>query len=116
MKCIKLFLFILIFTLVTPCHAAEGDMTQRAITEYANENYEEALDLLLQARKSGDLSATNDYYTGLCIKQAGQYDEAVKSFSAALTGPQPVKKCVVDLISSLFNLERYDEADLDQLG
>jgi len=110
MKCIKLFLFILIFTLVTPCHAAEGDMTQRAITEYANENYEEALDLLLQARKSGDLSATNDYYTGLCIKQAGQYDEAVKSFSAALTGPQPVKKCVVDLISSLFNLERYDEA------
>jgi len=110
MKCIILFLFILISAIVTPCHAAEADMTQRAIIEYTSENYEEALDLLIQARKSGDISTANYYYTGLCRKQAGEYDEAVKNFSAALTGPQPVKKCVVDLILSLYNLERYDDA------
>lgn len=102
--------FFLVFMYTVPCLALEYDATQRAITEYKNENYEEALELLLQARKSGDMSQINAYYSGLCRKEAGEYDEAVKNFSAALSGSQPIKNGVVDLISALYNLERYEEA------
>lgn len=93
-----------------PCLAVESATTERAIVEYTKENYEEALHLLLEAKQTGGASPINEYYTGLCRKEVGDYQEAVKNFTAALAGPQPVKKSAVDLVSALYNLERYDEA------
>ncbi len=90
--------------------ASEHDATQRAIAEYTNENYEEALSLLLAIRGKEASDPTALYYIGLCHKQTGNYEAAATSLAAALKSRSAVKDASLELIAVLINLERYEDA------
>jgi len=88
---------------------ADNSVTQRAIAEYKQENYEEALQLLTQIGAT-DKTPLSDYYTGLCQKETGNYAAAVGNFTSAVQGKPPEKDAAVDLVAALENLDRLDEA------
>lgn len=109
----RLIVGLVLFSLaaVAPGQAASDDATtQRAIIEYKRENYEEALQLLMEARKTEGRTTLSDYYTGLCQKQTGSYADAVESLTSAAQGKPPVKDAAVELVAALLNLERPDDA------
>lgn len=109
----RLIVGLVLFSLAVsaPGQAASDDATtQRAIIEYKRENYEEALQLLIQARTTEKRTTLSDYYTGLCQKQTGSYADAVESLTSAVQGQPPVKDAAVELVSALVNLERPGDA------
>lgn len=111
----RLIVGILLFSLAVAAtgHAAPTSAesaTQLAIAEYKQENYEEALKLLMLIRTANWTTPTSDYYTGLCQKETGDYEEAATSLASALKGKPPVKDAAVELVSVLDNLDRPDEA------
>lgn len=104
-------LLILSMAVAAPCLAvADESATRRAITEYNGENYEEALQLLLDARGVEGRTSLNDYYTGLCQKETGSYADSVESFTGAVQGTPPVKDAAVELVAALVNLDRNEDA------
>lgn len=109
MQRIAVTLLICIAFSATPCLAASS--TQQAIAEYNRENYEEALDMLAEARQSEGKSPLNDYYTGLSQKQTGDYSGAVNSLRSSLEGQRPYQPdAAIELIALLINLDQLEEA------
>ena len=108
MRRIAVMLFLCMMSAGT-CLAASS--TQQAIAEYNQENYEEALNMLAEARQAEGKTALNDYYTGLSQKQTGDYSGAVASLTSALQGQaKPEPDAAVELIALQLNLEQLDQA------
>src|SRR4030065_2701193 len=82
----------------------------RGIEEYKDENFEEALELLVKARKEHPASSLAAFYLGLTYKQLMNYKEASANFRDAVTLKPPVKDAVVELIEVLYNLGELQEA------
>lgn len=103
--------FLSLTCLAPPASSQENNATiNQGIVEYSRENYEEALQLLMQDRIAEGKKAITDYYIGLCQKQMGNYPDAVTSFTSAVQGQPPHKEAVAELVSTLVSLERPDEA------
>src|SRR3989304_10641205 len=82
----------------------------RGIEEYKDENFEEALELLVKARKEDPASSLAAFYLGLTYKQLMNYKEASANFRDAVKLKPPIKEAVVELIEVLYNLDEFQEA------
>jgi tetratricopeptide (TPR) repeat protein len=82
----------------------------RGIEEYKDENFEEALDILVKAREEDPASSLAAFYLGLTYKQLMNYKDAVANFRDAVTLKPPIKDAVVELIEVLYNLGELQEA------
>lgn len=101
-----LVIFSFLFLFKSLCHAEALSVLQEGINQYQMDNYEEAIDLLQQARKENPSSSVAAFYLGLAYKQTNDFQGSLPHFEAASTLKPAVKEAVVEVIDILIRLER----------
>jgi tetratricopeptide (TPR) repeat protein len=84
---------------------------EKGLKDFKDENYEEALENLAEARKLEPTSTTAAFYLGLTYKVMENYREAVPHLRDAVTFTPPVKEALVELIDSLYQIDNIEEAN-----
>lgn len=118
------FFLMVVCLLINPCiiSAAEkgtfGNISgtgeaslEMGIKEYKADNFEEAVEYLLDARKKLPKSSIAAFYLGLSYKQTGIYRQAVSNFKDAINLTPSVKDAYTELIEMLYNLNEFKEAN-----
>ena len=91
-------------------YAADNSL-EKGIEQYKNENYEEALGILKDARTQQPDSSIAAFYLGLTYKQLKEYRLAEKNLRDSLHLTPPVKDAYLELAEVLYTLEQYNEAE-----
>lgn len=104
--CFCLFLSLL-FSLA---FAAERSTLQQGIDQYQQENYEEAIEIFSQVRRQEPASSQAAFFLGMAYKQVLDYQKAAVHLRDAATLAPPVKEALIDLIDTLYQIDRLDEA------
>jgi tetratricopeptide (TPR) repeat protein len=86
------------------------NLLDTGISEYKNENFEEAQAIFLKAKGQGKDLAMVSFYLGLSYKQTGNYKEAAASLREAVSLAPPVNDAYPELIEVLYLLEELKEA------
>lgn len=111
-KIALLLLFILSFMNSRCIFADEGeDLLKKGIDEFKQENFEEALEYLVQARLKFPGSSSAAYYLGLTYKQTGDYREAAKHLKDAVELAPPVDDAYTELIEVFYASNKLREAE-----
>jgi tetratricopeptide (TPR) repeat protein len=84
---------------------------EQGVRDYQNENFEEALELFLQARKLDPRATNTAFFTGLTYKQMERFAEAITHFKDAVTQTPRIKEALVELIDSLYQTNDLKEAN-----
>lgn len=104
-----IFFFIsALFVLNSSVLFAAEDLLEKAIAEYNDESYEEALEILIKVRENQPDSSTAAYYLGLTYKQVGDYQKAAEHLKEATP---IVKDAYIELIDALHTLNELKEAE-----
>ncbi len=108
----KLLLFWVLLTFLGwagNLHSAENSL-ENGISEFKAENYEEAVELLKQARAQQPDSSLPAFYLGLAYKQMGLYEESVRELKDAIRLAPPIPGAYADLIEVLYHQNEFKEA------
>jgi tetratricopeptide (TPR) repeat protein len=81
---------------------------EEGIRQYNADNYEEAVELLTEARKMDPRSTKAAYM--MAYKQQNGFEEAVPHFRDAVSFAPPYKEALIDLIDALSRINRTEEA------
>ena len=81
---------------------AENPALKQAIEQYKQENYEEAIAILIEVRKQEPSSTAAAFFLGLSYKQAMDFARAADNLRDAVTGSPPIKEALVELIEVLY--------------
>jgi tetratricopeptide (TPR) repeat protein len=98
-----------VFCLTTSTVQAQTPL-EKGIKEFKDENYEESLENLTEARKLDPTSTAAAFYLGLTYKIMENYKEAVPHLRDAVTFTPPVREALVELIDSLYQIDNIEEA------
>jgi tetratricopeptide (TPR) repeat protein len=102
---------VLLFFLAFPLYAfAESPSLMLGIEQYKNENYEESIPLLLDARKEAPGSSLAAFFLGLAYKQILDYPKAFVHLQDAVTLHPRIKEAVVELIEVALQLNKLKAA------
>ncbi|RZB30240.1 MAG: hypothetical protein SRB1_02520 [Desulfobacteraceae bacterium Eth-SRB1] len=85
-------------------------LIRQGLEQYKQENYEEAIDILVEARKQDPESSTAAFFLGLAYKQVMDYPRALEHLQDAVTLTPKIKEAVVELIDISLQLEKIEEA------
>ena len=111
MKKTVVFCFCLSLMLFLPPAFAELPATiQEGIGQYQQENYEEAIDILTRVRRQEPTSTEAAFFLGMAYKQTLDFPRAATQFQDAVTLTPPIKEALVELIDTLYQLDRLAEA------
>ena len=88
----------------------QSSLLQKAISEYQEERFEEALELLILARQQVPASSVAAFYLGLVYKQTGDYAKAASQYREALRLSPRVQDAYIELIEVLIRMEEIPEA------
>ncbi len=94
--------------------AAAEDAVQAGISAYRAENYEEAIEILTEARKADPGSPLAAFFLGMAHKAAAQFVPAAEHLDAAVTLTPRIREALPELIDVLLILggpERLAAAD-----
>jgi len=100
------FILLLSFTAAAYCQTP----FEKGLKEFKEENYEEALEYFLWARKLEPTSSSVAFYTGLTYKIMENYKEAIPYLRDAVTFTPKVKEALVELIDTLHQTDNLKEA------
>ncbi|MBI4844449.1 MAG: tetratricopeptide repeat protein [Nitrospirae bacterium] len=89
---------------------ADDGLLAKGIAEYNQENYEEALVILKEARQKSPASSSAAYYLGLVYEKMGQNTEAVQQLKAAVTLKPVEKKAYGELVEISYGLNNAGDA------
>jgi tetratricopeptide (TPR) repeat protein len=103
---ILLFLCSIVFAFPVQAQTA----LDTGLKEFKEENYEEALDHFIAARKADPASTTAAFYLGLTYKVMENYKDAVPNLRDAVRLSPPVKEALIELIDSLYQINDVKEA------
>jgi tetratricopeptide (TPR) repeat protein len=78
----------------------------KGIEEYKDESYEEAIELLKEARKADPHSSAAAFFLGLAYKQVIDYPNALKHLQDAVTLHPRIKEAAVELIDVALQLKK----------
>ncbi len=110
MKRIVFFLTCLLFCFVVPVGAATNATLTEAVQQYQRENYEEAIAILTKVRQQEPNSSQAAFFLGMAYKQTLDYPQAAIHLQDAVTLRPAVKEALVELIDTLYQLNRLAEA------
>ena len=88
----------------------ESAYLKEGISQYRQENYEEAIEILKKARKEDLKSSTAAFFLGMAYKQILDYHKALTHLKDAVTLTPQIKEAVVELIDVLHQLGNIEEA------
>ncbi|MBA4418101.1 MAG: hypothetical protein C0392_09350 [Syntrophus sp. (in: bacteria)] len=103
-------LILIVFTL-TAFTAYGQTPLEKGIKDFKEENYEEALEMFIEARKLEPTSTTAAFYLGLTYKITENCKDAVPHLRDAVTFTPPIKEALVELIDALYQTNSLDEAN-----
>lgn len=83
---------------------------EEGIMQYRQENYENALKLFEEERKTNPASSIAAFFLGLTQKQLLKYEEAAANLEASITLEPRIKDALVELIDVLYRMGRHKEA------
>lgn len=107
-KCV-IVLFCVLFLCVTEL-AYSQSLFEKGLKDFQEENYEEALEFFLGARKLEPTSSSVAFYLGLTYKIMENYKDAIPYFRDAVTYPPQVKEALIELIDALYQTGQLSEA------
>ena len=87
-----------------------GAALEEGIRQYQRENYEEAIAVLGKVRAGEPKSSQAAFFLGMAYKQTMDYPKAAANLQDAVTLSPPVKEALVELIDTLYQLGRLEEA------
>lgn len=87
-----------------------SDSLMEGIEQYKEENYEEAVEVLIKARDQNPESSQAAFFLGMAYKQIIDYPNAAKHLKDAVTLEPRVDQAVVELIDVLYLLDELEEA------
>jgi len=90
--------------------SCESPLLLKGIELYKQENYEEALGTLNQARREEPRSSTAAFFLGLTYKQMMNYPQAAVHLEDAVTLTPKIKEALLELVDVLIELGRLDDA------
>ena len=102
--------FFMLSTWPNLLHASEA-LLEKGIEQYKSENYEEAVDILVNARKQQPDSSVAAFYLGISYKQLREYRLAEKHLRDSIQLTPPVKDAYLELAEVLFVLDQLNEAE-----
>lgn len=88
----------------------QSSSLQEGINQYRQENYEEAIGLLIKARQENPRSSVAAFFLGLAYKQVMDYPEAFKHLEDAVTLTPKIKEALVEVIDVALELNKLEEA------
>lgn len=99
------FSVFLFFSMLVPSKGfCENRFLKEGIAQYREENFEEAVDVLIKARQQEPSSSTAAFFLGLTYKQVMNYPEALKNLRDAVQLTPRIKQALVELIDVLYRL------------
>lgn len=118
---IKKIVLVLFLTLLSPlfllsegnCQDREVNISsalEKGIGLYKHENFDEALDVLKEARAADPSSTLAAFYLGLTYKQMQNYRDAVPHLRDAVTVSPKIKGALIELIDCLYQMDKTREA------
>ncbi|MBI4632764.1 MAG: tetratricopeptide repeat protein [Deltaproteobacteria bacterium] len=102
--------FFIIMNFVPDALGAQPISLDEGISQYREENYEEAIEILTKVREKEPSSSLAAFYLGMAFKQTLDYEKAVANLRDAVTLPPGVKNALVELIGVLYETGKTDEA------
>lgn len=87
-----------------------SEMLKKGIEQYKQENYEEAVEILKNARAREPQSSIAAFFLGMAYKQIMDFPKAVVNFKDAVTLTPRIKDALPELISTLYKLGNIEEA------
>jgi len=94
----------------SPAFAQTGPTLEEGIRHYQRENYEEAIAVLAKVRAGEPKSSRAAFFLGMAYKQTMDYPRAAANLQEAVTLSPPVKEGLVELIDTLYQLGKLEEA------
>lgn len=104
------FLFLSLIFSLPDASCQESTYLKEGISQYRQENYEEAIEVLKKAREEDPKSSTAAFFLGMAYKQVIDYPKALTHLKDAVTLTPQVKEAVVELIDVLNQLGNIEEA------
>ncbi|MBW2075729.1 MAG: DUF2860 family protein [Deltaproteobacteria bacterium] len=102
---------LLLVLIILPPHAfSESPSLREGIEQYKQENYEEAIEFLVKARKEEPKSSSAAFFLGMTYKQLMDYQKASEHLRDAVTLTPRIKEALVELIDVLYLWGKLDEA------
>lgn len=109
--CIVLSLFLFFISPFSTAHSQTApSAVEEGVSQYRQENYEEAIEILTRARTDDPASSTAAFFLGMAYKQTNEIGKALPQFQDAVRLKPPIKEAVVELIDALIQTEKPDEA------
>ena len=102
-----------LFLIVLFLHTASAqvpDTLREGIEQYQKENYEEAIEILTKVRSERPASSQAAFFLGMAYKQTMDYPKAAHNLQEAVTLAPPVREALVELIDTLSQLNKLEEA------
>jgi tetratricopeptide (TPR) repeat protein len=88
----------------------EGSLLREGVRQYQEENFEEAIDILKQAREKEPESSTAAFFLGMAYKQTMDFSNAALHLEAAVTLFPHIREALTQLIDALYQIEKFPEA------
>lgn len=94
-----------------PAYAGAGKNLEDGIAQYKEENYEEAIELLAEARRLEPSSSETAFFLGMAYKQVMDYSRAEANLRDAVTLSPKIKEALLELADVLYQQGKLEEAD-----
>lgn len=104
------FIYIVFILFFPPFLVLAENPLEKGIKEFNEENYEEALQYLQDARKIEPTSSSAAFYLGITYKILEDYRSAVPHLRDAVTFTPRIKEALVELIDALYQTDEINEA------
>lgn len=88
----------------------DASLLEEGIKQYQQENYEEAAEILTEARRQDPQSSSAAFFLGLAYKQMILYPKALENFRDAVTLKPGIREALVEIIDVAFELGKIEEA------
>jgi tetratricopeptide (TPR) repeat protein len=108
---VSAFICLIISTAVPLSAFGQGSaLLQRGIEQYQKENYEEAIEIFTKVREQEPASPQAAFFLGMAYKQVLDFSKAAGQLRDAVTLIPPIKEALVELIDTLYQIDKLDEA------
>jgi tetratricopeptide (TPR) repeat protein len=88
----------------------EDSLLKTGIHQYQEENFEEAIEILKQARENEPDSSAAAFFLGMAYKQTMDFNNAAVHLEAAVTLLPHIREALMQLIDALYQIEKFSEA------
>lgn len=108
---VSIFVSGLLLLLSSSAFCQQSQLVTSGIEKYRNRNYNEAIEILTEARMEDSKSSVAAFFLGMAYKQSMEYEKAYDNLKDAVTLTPRIKEALVELIDVSMQTGQLDEAE-----